>query len=149
MSPEELAAESAPAPTPALPPEEVTKPHKLAEQVDRHNKKRRRALSGEVRMTRPGGAEVRLPLERSETIIGRDPKCDIVLGEESVSRRHASIGLTDEGFFELVDLRSKNGVIVEGSRVSRMTLLDGDEFEIGDTKFAIAIGSKPETGSGR
>ena len=127
------------------PPEDVTKPHRLVELVDKHNKRRRRALAGEVRMKRPDVAEVRLTLERSETVIGRDPSCDIVLSESTVSRRHAAIKRTQAGFFELTDMRSRNGVLVEGERVTRMTLQDGDEFMIGDTKFAVVIGAKPDS----
>ena len=80
-----------------------------------------------------------MPLDRSETTIGRDPACDIVLPEPSASARHARIVRTDGGYFELQDLDSTNGVIVDGERVSRLTLMDGDTFVVGDTRFSILI----------
>lgn len=82
---------------------------------------------------------MRVPLDRSETVIGRDSSCDIVLPEPSASARHARIVRTDGGYFELQDLGSTNGVIVDGERVERMTLLDGDTFTVGDTRFSILI----------
>lgn len=82
---------------------------------------------------------MRVPLDRSETVIGRDTSCDIVLPEPSASARHARIIRTGGGYFELQDLGSTNGIIVDGERVERMTLLDGDTFTIGDTRFSILV----------
>jgi len=82
---------------------------------------------------------VRVPLDRSETVIGRDPACDIVLAEKSVSARHARITRGAGGYFKVHDLDSTNGVLVEGERISRATLHDGDTFVVGDTRFGIVI----------
>lgn len=100
--------------------------------------KRRRSTAGELTFRRHK-ADVRVPLDRSETVIGRDPACDIVLPELTVSARHARITRTAGGYFEIEDLDSENGVIVDGERVPRMTLLDGDAFTVGDTRFSILI----------
>ena len=78
-------------------------------------------------------------MDRSETVIGRDPTCDIVLGEKSVSGRHARIRRNAGGFFELEDLASTNGTSVEGERIEKMLLQDGDSFVVGDTRFSILI----------
>src|SRR5207248_1401213 len=127
---------------PATPPveaqavvDEKTQPVKLKQLAVKAATKRRRTTAAELVVKRPRVAEVRVPLDRSETIIGRDPRCDIVLPEESASRRHAQIGRNAGGYFEIVDLGSKNGVLVGDERVERMTLLDGDVFTIGDTVF--------------
>jgi hypothetical protein len=120
--------------------EEKTAPHRLKTLAEKQARQRRRTTAAELLVKRPRQPEVRVPLDRTETIIGRDPSCDIVLGEESASRRHARIGRDDGGYFEIVDLGSRNGIIVEDERVDRMTLLDGDAFTIGDTSFVIAVG---------
>lgn len=134
---------AAPAEAPAAeapPPEEKTAPHRLKNLVEKLATKRRRTTAAELLVKRPRQAEVRVPLDRTETVIGRDPRCDIILTEESASRRHARIGRNAGGYFEVVDLGSQNGIVVDGERVERMTLLDGDAFTIGDTSFTIAVG---------
>ena len=101
---------------PATPPaeaqavvEEKTQPVKLRQLAAKSATKRRRTTAAELIMKRPRQGEVRVPLDRSETIIGRDPRCDIVLQEESASRRHAQMRRNAGGYFEIGDLGSKNG----------------------------------------
>lgn len=130
-------------PAEAPPPEEKTAPHRLRDLADRAAKKRRRTTAAELLVRRPKSPEVRVPLDRTETVIGRDPRCDIVLNEEKASRRHARIQRGEGGYFEIVDLGSRNGIVVDEERVERMTLLDGDRFVIGDTEFTIIVGPLP------
>jgi hypothetical protein len=49
----------------------------------------------------------------AETVIGRDPDCDIVLDDDRVSRRHARLAFA-EGAWRLADLDSKNGTSLQG-----------------------------------
>lgn len=126
-------------------PEEKTQPYRLKPLIDKMAKQRRRTTAAELLVKRPRQPEVRVPLDRTETYIGRDPTCDIVLTDESASRRHARIARNAGGYFEIVDLGSKNGILVEDERVDRMTLMDGDVFLIGETQFSIIVG--PVVGS--
>ena len=119
-------------------PEELTRPFRLRDLAARHAQRRRRGTAGELTFRRQKH-DVRVPLDRSETVIGRDGACDIVLPEPSASGRHARIIRTGGGYFELQDLGSTNGIIVDGERIGRMTLLDGDTFIIGDTRFSIVV----------
>ena len=132
-------APDAPASQPAEPPEEKTQPHNLRDVAARLAKQRRRGLAAELVVKRPKVAEVRVPIDRSETVIGRDPGCDIVLPEEAVSLKHARIQRSEGGFFEVVDLDSTNGIVVNGEILTRMILQDGDSFVVGETRFTIAI----------
>jgi hypothetical protein len=68
------------------------------------------------------------------TSVGRSPSNDICLKETKVSRQHAAINFRD-GYYVLVDLKSSNGVFVNGKRIDEITLKDGDEVEIGSFKF--------------
>ena len=68
------------------------------------------------------------------TSLGRSPSNDVVLKETKVSRQHAAINFRD-GYYVLVDLKSSNGVFVNGKRIDEMALKDGDEVEIGSFKF--------------
>ena len=66
--------------------------------------------------------------------IGRLPECDIVIPDSRVSRRHAEIRPTVDGF-SLVDLGSTNGSTVNGERTTQRTLRDGDELVFGNTRL--------------
>ncbi|MCS7057125.1 MAG: FHA domain-containing protein [Thermoflexales bacterium] len=70
-------------------------------------------------------------IDSDEVIIGREPgAADLILPERQVSRRHAKIERTPEGFL-LSDLNSKNGTFVNGEPVKTARLLrDGDEIQI-------------------
>lgn len=76
--------------------------------------------------------QMRFPLDREETLIGRDGGCDIVIPVHTVSRRHARILHTDNGWL-LEDLHSRNGTFVNGERVGEPRVLhEGDlvEFDV-------------------
>jgi len=66
------------------------------------------------------------PLKRPETIVGRDPLCDLLIDSQGVSRRHARIFRRDDQYF-IDDLESINGTFLNRERVRKPTLLrDGD-----------------------
>ena len=68
---------------------------------------------------------------RAEQFIGRATDCEVRLGDESVSRRHAVIRAGDGGLFVLEDLGSRNGTWVNGLPVDRRELALGDRIRIG------------------
>ena len=71
-------------------------------------------------------------LNRSHTTLGRALDNDIVLLDIAASRKHAQVIRGEQGF-SLLDLRSANGVFLNGRRVTEEELYDGDEIEIGET----------------
>src|SRR5690242_8547979 len=83
------------------------------------------------------GAMFRVELNR-ELVIGRDDDVDIALTDESVSRRHASIG-TQGTSVRLRDLGSRNGTFVAGKPVTDQLLLDGDKIQVGGTTLKFAF----------
>lgn len=58
-------------------------------------------------------ARVLLLPEDRETVVGRDPGCDVVLDDDRVSRRHARLACNGSGW-TVADLGSKNGLLVDG-----------------------------------
>src|SRR4051795_10035217 len=77
------------------------------------------------------GDEVLLvALDRDVLHVGRSPSADIVLDDATVSRRHAVIARQD-GETLLLDDRSRHGVLVNGERVGRAVLRDGDLIHMG------------------
>ena len=74
---------------------------------------------------------------RHELIIGRDAACDIPFGDNSVSRQHARVFMTN-GTVYLEDLGSQNGTCVNGSRIEMASVLrSGDQISLGDVVFAL------------
>lgn len=71
------------------------------------------------------------PLAKRVTIIGRESDSDIQIDDRQVSRRHAEISQTLEGY-TLRDLGSKNGTFLNGEAVSQKPRLirNGDEVGI-------------------
>lgn len=67
-----------------------------------------------------GGRRIALP--QGETIIGRDPLCDLPVPDPGISRRHARLTLSGREA-TLEDLGSKNGTRVDGRRIERSTTL--------------------------
>ncbi len=78
-------------------------------------------------------------IREGKNTIGGDPKCDIVLGDEHVSSKHANINYItkgDERVFVLVDLDSTNGTFLNDSEepVYHEELVDNDTITFGTTK---------------
>jgi uncharacterized OB-fold protein len=72
-----------------------------------------------------------LKLDANDFVVGRTAGCHLVLGDALVSRRHAIFRVTPEGV-EVRDLGSRNGVLVNGSRIDGPAVLrDGDQVRIG------------------
>ena len=92
------------------------------------------------------GAEYALTAE--ETLIGRNPTTDITLLDESISREHAIVAWdAAAGCFAVEDLQSTNGTRVNGKRVRSSPLADGDEIQVGHTRFRFFLsnwGDVPE-----
>lgn len=80
-----------------------------------------------------GGSEVVYPLTR-RTTIGRTPDNDIQVDASWVSRHHAVL-LSGPDHCIVEDLHSTNGVLVNGRRVGRQILQDGDTVTVGKTEF--------------
>jgi DNA-binding winged helix-turn-helix (wHTH) protein len=73
------------------------------------------------------------------TLVGRDEQCDIVIGDASVSRRHARL-LVEGSRVVVEDLQSKNGTIVDGIRISgASTASAGSELVFGAVSCRLEI----------
>ena len=67
----------------------------------------------------PDGMRLPLDLVRDRPLtLGRSAACDVVLGHDTVSRRHAQIRRAGAGWL-VSDLGSSNGTWVEGRRVEQ------------------------------
>jgi FhaA, N-terminal domain/FHA domain len=67
-------------------------------------------------------------------VLGRSRACDVYVADVNVSRRHAE--LRQEGAtYWIVDLGSTNGTAVNGKRIERERLRDGDRITLGSTEI--------------
>jgi hypothetical protein len=76
-------------------------------------------------------------LEGSRVVLGRSKDSDIRVEDSNVSRRHAELRREGADWW-LVDLDSTNGTELNGRRVSRSKLSDGDTIMLGATELAFA-----------
>jgi pSer/pThr/pTyr-binding forkhead associated (FHA) protein len=78
----------------------------------------------------------RFALSAGETRLGRHPDSEIMLDDITVSRRHAAIENTPEGYV-VTDAGSLNGTYVNQERIERAVLHHGDELQVG--KFRLVL----------
>jgi len=71
--------------------------------------------------------------------VGRAPRADFVLDVALVSRLHCRLEAGDSAV-DVVDLSSTNGIYVNGKRVKRARLTNGDRLRIGRVELTVAKG---------
>ncbi|MFP3869996.1 MAG: cyclic nucleotide-binding domain-containing protein [Syntrophobacteria bacterium] len=69
------------------------------------------------------------PIQRRLTI-GRGKENDLTLSDPTISKRHAAL-FVKEGLPMVEDLKSSNGIYVNGERVTRAVLANGDTLRLG------------------
>jgi pSer/pThr/pTyr-binding forkhead associated (FHA) protein len=75
--------------------------------------------------------------------MGRAPRADFVVDAALVSRVHCRFTLNDTDELELEDLGSTNGTFVNGRKVTKVLLSDGDKLTIGRVEFVANSETKP------
>jgi hypothetical protein len=70
-------------------------------------------------------------------VLGRSRECELRVPDLNVSRRHAEIH-REAGAYWIHDLGSMNGTLVNGKRVDRTRLEDGDRITLGSTEIVFA-----------
>ena len=76
-----------------------------------------------------------------ETVVGRDPACDLTIDSSLLSRRHAKLIIQDE-HLRVIDLESANGTYINGIRITEANANPGDEIRFDQQKFLV-IGPTP------
>jgi hypothetical protein len=98
------------------------------------------AVSGLSARVERGWADARVPclaLPERPITVGRARDCDCVLGNTTVSRRHARIDVRDGHWF-VCDLRSANGTLVNGWRViEEVSVRPGDRLTFGAVTYRL------------
>lgn len=73
-----------------------------------------------------------LPISSRTVVLGRSRECDIRVSDANASRRHAELRQEGTAYW-IVDLGSTNGTELNGARVDRAKLSDGDRITLGGT----------------
>jgi transcriptional regulator with AAA-type ATPase domain len=87
-----------------------------------------------------GGVVRKFPLQQQAVVIGRGAGCDIVLDDPSVSKRHCRVEPA-AGRIRIVDLKSRNGLFVDGARTGETHIEPNRRFSVGDCEFYFKQGS--------
>ncbi|MBK9088804.1 MAG: sigma 54-interacting transcriptional regulator [Holophagales bacterium] len=90
------------------------------------------------------GAQV--ALEAEEVVLGRDSACGVCLPDATLSRRHAALARTPDGW-RLRDLGSLNGLRVNGLSTADHLLAPGDRIELGSSVL-VYRSEGPDAGDG-
>ena len=75
-------------------------------------------------------------------VVGRKDTCDIIISGTGVSGKHAEI-IWEEDNLICVDLESTNGTRLNGTRMKKEILRDGDCISFGEVAFTIKISNSP------
>jgi anti-anti-sigma regulatory factor len=78
-------------------------------------------------------------VKRLITVVGRDALCQLRLSDETVSRVHCSLVLTQRRFW-VIDLFGRGGTRLNGERIERCTPGCGDILQVGSFQCRVHIG---------
>lgn len=87
-----------------------------------------------IQVTIPEKTPFSVPLKETDTLIGREPHCDIYLPIANVSREHARIIRNGESF-SVEDLNSTNGTYVNNVKIVGCVLHHSDQIRIGEARM--------------
>ncbi|MHB8600657.1 MAG: FHA domain-containing protein [Ktedonobacteraceae bacterium] len=96
------------------------------------------STSAKIDLIGMGGLVQSFELQPPMTI-GRSRDCSIFLEDLAVSRLHVNIRQLSDTTYELEDHRSATGTFVNGLRVKRCLLNDGDVLQIGSNKLVVHL----------
>ena len=74
------------------------------------------------------------------TRIGRHRDNDVIVSDIDVSKQHAELRRTAPRRYSIVDVGSRTGTFVNGTRVTQQELKEGDIIAIGHVTFRLAGG---------
>ncbi len=84
----------------------------------------------------PVGGGDPIPLRKSEMVIGRKNSCDITLDFSNVSGKHCQLMLSN-GYWYVLDMKSTNGVKVNGKKVTDQRLDPGANLAVAKHEFTV------------
>jgi pSer/pThr/pTyr-binding forkhead associated (FHA) protein len=87
------------------------------------------------------GVGKKFPLIDGDLLIGRAEDAGVRINDKKASLRHCMIH-TNQGSFEIEDLKSRNGTFINGVKLNKASLSIGDRIVIGSTVFELRKGPR-------
>jgi len=84
----------------------------------------------------PKGDTVPIPLLKKRLLVGRNESCDIRISLPTVSGFHCELKVSDDSWF-VRDLDSRNGIKVNGVRVTKKRIEPGDKLTVAMSEFKL------------
>ena len=94
----------------------------------------------------PVGGGDSIPLARPVMTVGRRDSCDICLKFQNISSSHCEFNYID-GYWQIKDLGSTNGIKVNGTKTMKKALKPGDEISIATHRYVIQYSLLPNAKS--
>lgn len=95
--------------------------------------------TGKLVLFTDGKAVKSFRLDKEARTLGRGSDNDIQIDDKSVSKKHLKIEYM-MGMFIATDTQSTNGLVVNGKKVRRVSLKDGDVIQLGDVVLRLDCG---------
>jgi len=77
---------------------------------------------------------------KSEIVLGREPGCDFLIDDQTVSSRHARLSYRQSQWW-VEDMASTNGTYLNGEIVTApVVITQGDELRLGQVRVRLSIG---------
>ena len=98
--------------------------------------------------TATGSQMVELSVDGDTSVweIGREPGCEILIDDASVSSKHAQL-VFNKGRWRMVNMVSTNGIFVNGEKKLSAYLAEGDEVQLGAVNLMFRAGSSATAGA--
>lgn len=93
---------------------------------------------GKLDITSPPEIENEIFLNKDVMVMGRVPECDIQVLDKQASREHARI-FTEDKCYYIEDGKSVNGTYVNGKKITKHPLKNGDVISIGSFSYAFSL----------
>jgi hypothetical protein len=77
-------------------------------------------------------------IEKLPLTLGRESYNDIIIQDNSVSKKHAEL-VFENGYFYLIDLDSTNGLIVNGQKFSKIQLKENEKVYLGNATLELYL----------
>lgn len=90
----------------------------------------------------PCGGGDPIPLLKPSVVIGRRDRCDITLAFPNISSQHCEL-VFKNGYWEIRDLNSRNGIKVNDERCDSKWLMPGDVVSIAKHRYKIQYQPDP------
>ena len=88
--------------------------------------------------------EKRVELKPGLNLTGRADTCELVVDHKSVSHHHCVLSIQD-GTILVRDLDSSNGTLINGQKIKKGTLQNGDVLSVGAIRFQVSIVREEDT----